>query len=291
MRMAFLIDKPVYYPNLAPMFNRILVPVDFSPNATAALAYAQRFAAAMQAKAINVVHVFTPQTASASAIYVPPMETLMQQRDEQLATFIADHPAPAGLTQNAELLLGFAADKIVEESESFDLVIMGTNGEKGLLEQLFGSVSTTVAQKCSRPVLLIPPEANFHPYQHILYASNQLSISRAVEKSFRVLNQLFAARVHFVHVNDQSAPPEPGEREALFAPLFDIPDPEFAFELHEIQADTVHAGLTRYLKEQPIDLAVMVTRERSFWERLFQHSETQQMILHPRTPLLIIQDV
>ncbi|MEM6769608.1 MAG: universal stress protein [Bacteroidota bacterium] len=271
------------------MINKILVPIDFSRGSSAALHYAEAFAVAVDAELLKVIHVFSPQTATtASSVYVPSMEDLMHERDQQLSTFLEQNPAPAGLRRTSELLLGFAADKIIAEGEHFDLIILGTDGETDLLEEVFGSVSSAVAQKANAPVLLVPNKARFKDYQHVLYASNSLSLSRNAVVKFKAFNQLFDARVHFVHVNDEAGTPEPGEREALFAPLFSNPDPEFAFELHEVNADTVQEGLSNYLNRYPIDLAVMVTKRRGFWERLFHHSETRQMVLHPETAMLIL---
>lgn len=272
------------------MINKILVPIDFSRGSAAALRYAEAFAVAVEAERVKVVHVFSPQTATANSVYVPSMEELMNERDERLTKFLAKHPAPGAVRRTSELLLGFAADKIIDEGENFDLIIMGTAGDTDLLEEVFGSVSSAVAQRSEAPVLLVPNRATFKDYSHILYASNSLSLSRNAVIKFKAFNQLFDARVHFVHVNEEGEAPGPGEREALFAPLFSNPDPEFAFELHEVAAESVREGLTEYLDQHPIDLAVMVTKRRGFWQRLFSQSETRQMVLHPETVILILHE-
>jgi len=270
------------------MINKILVPIDFSRGSAAALRYAEAFAVAVDAELVKVIHVFSPQTAAANSVYVPPMEELMNERDERLHQFLKQHPAPPSIRRTCELLLGFAAEKIIDEGENFDLIIMGTAGETDLLEEVFGSVSSAVAQKSNAPVLLVPTRATFKDYEHILYASNDLSLSRNAVVKFKAFNQLFEARVHVVHINDEAGETAPGEREALFAPLFSNPDPEFAFELHEVPAASVQEGLTSYLEAHSIDLAVMVTKRRGFWARLFQHSNTRQMVLHPETAILVL---
>lgn len=272
---------------MIPMIKRILVPVDFSAGAAAALRYAEAFASFTRAVEVKVVHVFTPEIAAADALVVPAMGELMDLRDEQFTAFLAATPAPEGVNRQSELLLGFPADKIVEESEGFDLVIMGASGETDLIEEVFGTVSSAVSQKAGCPVLLVPNQAVFTEYENILYASNSLSLSRRAVLQFRDFNELFHARVHFVHINDEEGAHE-GKRESLFAPLFNNPDPEFAFEIQEVTADSVQEGLIDYLKVKPIGLAVMVTKHRGFWERLFHNSETRQMVLSPKTPLLVL---
>jgi nucleotide-binding universal stress UspA family protein len=269
------------------MIKRILVPIDFSGGSAAALRYAEEFAATVGAVNVKVIHVFTPQTATGDAVVIPPMGELMDQRDTAMEKFLAGIPSPEGIKRTSELLLGFAADKIIKESEDFDFIIMGATGETDLLEEVFGSVSSAVASRAECPVLLVPGKAKFRPFDHILYASNSLSLSRRAVLEFMDFNDLFDARVHFVHVNDEEGT-HAGQRERLFAPLFNNPEPEFAFEIKEVTAETVQDGLVEYLRTHKIELAVMVTKQRGFWSTLFHRSEVRQMVLHPETPMLIL---
>lgn len=268
------------------MIKKILVPVDFSNGSAAALRYAEAFAAFTGAIEVKVIHVFTPQVATGDALIVAPMGELMDLRDEELTRFLTDITPPPAVNRTSELLLGFAADKILQQSELFDLIIMGATGQSDLLEEVFGSVSSSVSEKAACPVMLVPTAAVFREYEHVLYASNSLSLSRRAVLQFRDFNQLFHARVHFVHINDEEGA-HPGRRESLFAPLFNNPEPEFAFEIEEVTADSVQEGIVNYLKAKPIELAVMVTKRRGFWGRLFHFENLPQTVLHPETPLLI----
>jgi nucleotide-binding universal stress UspA family protein len=269
------------------MIKKILVPVDFSTGSDAALRYAENFAAFTLATEVKVIHVFTPQVASGDAIVVPPMGELMDLRDETFGKFLEKIPPTEGIIRKSEMLLGFTADKIIEHSKDFDLVIMGCTGHGDLLEQVFGSIASEVSQNAGCPVLLVPNKARFKEYSNILYASNNLSLSRRAVLQFRDFNELFHARVHFVHINDEEGQHE-GKRESLFAPLFNNPDPEFAFEIKEVTADSVQEGLVEYLQSKPLELAVMVTKQRGFWANLFHSSNTKQMVMHPETPVLVL---
>ena len=268
------------------MIQRILVPIDFSKGSAAALRYGEALAQSVGAHEVRVIHVFTPQTATGDPSLVTPVGELMDAREAALKTFLQDHPAAETIRRRSELVLGFPADKIVEESKRTDLVVLGATGATDVLEDVFGSIATEVAQQSSCPVLLVPAGAQFADYRHILYASNSLSLSRDAVLKLMNFNDLFRARIHFVHVNDDDSENR-REREKLFAPLFNNPDPEFAFEIKEVTAGTVREGLVDYLKQNPIQLAVMVTQQRGFWQRLFHHSDTKQMVLHPEAPVLV----
>ena len=265
----------------------MLVPVDFSKGSAAALRYAEAMATSLGVREVRVIHVFTPQIATGdTAALSTPVGELMDAREAALKDFLVQHPAADTVRRRSELVLGFPADKIVEESASTDLIVLGATGSADVLEEVFGNIASTVAQRSNCPVLLVPKGATFSEYRHLLYASSSLSLSRRAVLKLMDFNELFRARIHFVHVNEDDSEHR-REREKLFAPLFNNPDPEFAFEIVEVTADTVQQGLVNYLQQNPVQLAVMVTQQRGFWERLFHRSEVKQMVLHPAVPVLV----
>ncbi|WP_157976012.1 universal stress protein [Lewinella sp. IMCC34191] len=269
------------------MIHKVLVSIDFSKGSAAALRYAEAFSASVGIREIQVIHIFTPQTVAAGeAMSAVPVGELMDAREEALAEFLRTHPPHPDVRRRSELMLGFPADKITEESKRYDLVILGATGDSDVLESVFGSIASEVAQKSHCPVLLVPYGAHFDEYRHILYASSSLSLSRKAVLKLMDFNDLFRARIHFVHVNKEDGDNR-REREKLFAPLFNNPDPEFAFEIVEVNANSVRKGLVDYLQANAVQLAVMVTEHRGFWEGLFHSSATKQMVLHPEVPVLV----
>ena len=101
------------------MISQILVPVDFSPGSAAALRYAEAFAAFVGAELVKAIHIFTPQTAGADAITALPVGELMDEADTSMQRFLAGVEPRPGVNRRSELLLGFAADKIVREGRKF----------------------------------------------------------------------------------------------------------------------------------------------------------------------------
>ncbi len=269
------------------MINKVLIAVDFSKGSAAALRYAEAFCAVLGISEVEVIHVFTPLTAGAGEASASiPVGELMDAREDALAEFLKTQPAHPSVKRKSELLLGFPGDKITEESKRFDLVVMGATGDSDAFESLFGNIASEVSQRAHCAVLLVPKDAIFEKYRHILYASSSLSLSRKAVLKLMDFNDLFRARIHFVHVNKDEGENR-REREKLFAPLFNNPDPEFAFEIVEVTADSVQKGLVEYLKNNPVKLAVMVTEPRGFWDNLFHKSATKQMLLHPQVPVMI----
>ena len=266
------------------MISKILVPTDYSPVSAQALEYAHAFAQKTGVARIDVLHVFTPEM-SAEPVVAPAFDALLEQHQESIKAFAERVPAVEGITVHDEIKIGFAADELVEASKEYDLVVMGTTGESGVFERIFGKVASAVAQRAFCPVLLIPENLRFRKFKQIMYAGNDFSLSRRAMEAFFDFNDLFHARTHFVHVeaDDQKI-----SREELFGALFDSSDLNFAFDVGQVKAETVVDGLQEYAEKHRVDLAVMVTQHRGFWESFFHTSQTRQMVMAADLPLLIL---
>jgi nucleotide-binding universal stress UspA family protein len=125
--------------------KRILVAVDGSDGANAALAEAISLADALDASLTSVADVLTEQFASARAAV-----------HEALAQAEA-----AGVDADYEILEGDPAEQIVRIAtlRDVDLVVVGSRGLGGFAGALLGSVSRAVAQHADRPVLVVKQPA------------------------------------------------------------------------------------------------------------------------------------
>lgn len=276
--------------------KKILVPTDFSATARCALAYAQQLAATMmdEEPSIDVVHLYLPATAAEYPNIVPPIAEFLETREKMLAEFIEETrknckgSTEAGIALKANLLIGFPADEIVRLSPNYDLIVMGTTGESDLLDNMFGSVSSHVARKSKCPVILVPKGVEFKPLEQVLYASNYESADANVIHALADFNQHFKAKLHFVHVrNEKETVPFQKTREEIFGELFAQGEPEYAFEIEEIDGEDVTESINAFAVDKSIDLVVMVARKRSFWDGFFHRSQTRRMALNTKLPLMV----
>ena len=272
--------------------KKFLVPTDFSETSRNALLYAIELAAELEAKSIDVVHVFLPETAG-EADFIPPVAQLMESRKEMLQTFVREslkEKEPPCCPINHEVLVGFPGDELTQASEEFDLIVMGTTGQSGILEKIFGSVSSSVSQRAYCPVLLVPHNARFQPVHHIVYASNYESADKEMVDKLAEFNKPFKGHVHFVHVRkDESSPSEFAKaKEDIFQKLFKEGEPDFAFDIAEVINEDVAEGLSAYADEKKADIAIMVTRHRSIWQSMLHRSQTKRMALATHIPLMVL---
>ena len=66
-----------------------------------------------------------------------------------------------GVEAEGRVVVGYAAEEILKTAvkENSDLIVMGTQGRKGIDRILFGSVAEKVVKRSSVPVLTIRPHA------------------------------------------------------------------------------------------------------------------------------------
>ena len=273
------------------MMNNILVPVDFSETAANAVRYACQFAARLGRPTIKVVYVFMPQVDSEYPNFIPPMTEFSILRHQMLDEFIAgiESTTPAAsVSIEKEVWVGFPADEIIKRSGEQNLIIMGTTGEGGLLNKVFGSVSSAVAQRADCPVILVPSDAEFKPIHHILYASHYEAADQRMVAQLLEFNRTFQAQVHFVHIKGADSDRFERDKEQIFTTLFAEGEPPFAFEIAELEADSVSEALNEYATQHHTELVVLVTRKRNVWEQLFHKSQTRNMARISSKPVMVL---
>lgn len=271
--------------------KKILVPTDFSETAKRAFYYAAQFAARTGGATIKVVHAFMPEVASEYHV-LPPIDEYLKAREEQMTDFMQEvlsnlNGITDSLDYESDILVGFAADEISAMSNEYDLIVMGSTGQGGIIGKLFGSVSSGVTQRAHCPVLLVPKDVDFKNIDHILYACSCDEIEDDVIDDLKAFNAAFNANIHFIHVQSDKEEDFDKTKAEIFEELFDDGNPTFSFEFSEIKGGNVSDSLTDYAEGNNIDLIVMVTRHRNMWEQLFHRSETKRMALGSHYPLLV----
>lgn len=159
---------------MLPLYNKILVATDLTPNAEFAFKHAVMLARHNDAK-IYLLYVL-PQVDSSMRGYVSSIlgesqleelekdnmgkaRTAMKQELDSFAKKeLANFPEDLAHFAGTEVSIGHPVIKILETADRLDvdLIVMGTHG-KGPLEYAFlGSVAEKVLKKSTRPVFVVP---------------------------------------------------------------------------------------------------------------------------------------
>ncbi len=139
------------------LFNKILCPIDFSPNSIAALEVARQLA--VQSKGtVTLLHALLPPVEVGQPIVLEPMAGGVEvaQRLKALAADKLSDKIPSEI----DVVVGNAASEIIEGAARHhcDSVVMATHGRTGLKHLILGSVAERVVRESAVPVLTVRPK-------------------------------------------------------------------------------------------------------------------------------------
>lgn len=143
-------------------FDRVLVPVDFSPSSARAVDYALELAAVFGSE-IHLLHCYMTNPGSLSP-YAPglPSEVVGSIREAAASQLseAAQRVKAAGITVHEHLSEEYPSQAISQNAEALgvDLIVMGTKGTSGLEHVLLGSVAERTLRIARCPVLTVGEE-------------------------------------------------------------------------------------------------------------------------------------
>lgn len=280
--------------------KQILVPTDFSESADNAIDFAIQSSKILPAK-VTLLHSYEVN----SSLYTDYMgvnkeftSSLLNDADKNLAEL----SERISETQNvkADTLLSIeslqeAIAKTVKD-KGIDLIVMGTLGASGLREKIWGSTTAAVITNTKIPVMAIPIEYHWQKPKKILFTTNRF------EKESGILNYLFElAGMYMARVQVAVFTDEDDDKAATFIENKSKIAEYESFLKENYQEETLTSAhlygeqfedtLQNFIKENEIDMLVMVTYQNKFWNRIFNPSKTRRMSYQTKIPLLAIPAV
>ena len=163
-----MIEEPSTTPQAEnPPGQPILVAVDFSDDARAAVLLACQFADCMASRLmmLHVVHDPASQPGFYRTEKQDQMQTMQEVASSMMAGFLSemikDHPGLDVLKSAKSLLVdGLPPGRIVEIADLHNarLIVIGSRGMTGLPHLMLGSVAERVVELSSRPVVVVKAE-------------------------------------------------------------------------------------------------------------------------------------
>lgn len=141
--------------------NKIILPVDFSELSAAALPWARRMSAMLDAE-VHCVYVvehphFYGSLDMTTPVSIPTAEEVAESVEGQLKTFVEENLAGLQPAAIGKVLIGKPSDTIVKYANDCDaaLIVMTTHGYGGMKHVVLGSTTEAVLRHAECPVLSI----------------------------------------------------------------------------------------------------------------------------------------
>ncbi|NND05594.1 MAG: universal stress protein [Saprospiraceae bacterium] len=269
--------------------KKIVVPTDFSDSAQTATTFAVNLAFHLKVD-VELVHILNPATDLNTGYMIDPgiekvrrdqLEDATRAVKEKLSGELADE-----IVIMSSFHLGFPIEEIVNISKGQDaLIVVGATGESGVMDRVFGSIPVHLARRAYSPVLIVPNNVKFDGFSEIAYASAEPALDRKVAAMLFRFVDVFDARLHAVHIGKEDNYPIWHIDEAVPG----VAAPPTVLKKNIDRVDVISA-LNQYCSEEQIDLLIMSTRHRKFWDSIIHTSMTREMALEPHLPLLVFHE-
>lgn len=271
--------------------KRILVPTDFSDTADRARDYAINLAELLNAEIflLNTYHI--PHSGATVVVDVNDLarETSEAEMQKQLEYIELNYPE---MDVRSKSVAGLAVDiiKHVVKTEDIDLIVMGTQGTSGVVENFLGSNASATIGSVDVPIITVPGDTVVNFPSKIIVA-NDLTES-GEETVFNVLKQIAGntnASLDFLFIVDDEEKANT-KIERLKAANFDEAfDPNY-HPFHFRNSDNAEDGILEYIEGKDFDLLVVVCHQRNFWERIWKRSISKSLVKHAQIPILVLTD-
>lgn len=270
----------------------ILVPTDFSKNSLIAIRYGIELAHQIQAD-IHILHAYRPFSSNFQS-------PLANQADEQRA-FTETQSKLAQFMQKLEsfpsinVTSSIEKENLVQAINSFisknncTLVIMGAHGASETRRELLGNNTYDVAKEVSRPLLIVPEHTNSFKLKNVVFFSNYAAGDIKSLQSFNSLFHKVNPTHHLVHIHEGKEKPNQNQAQRIIDWKSSL-EKETAVTnirteiLHETRSvEVVNMTLDRL----EADMTLITLIERGFFKKLIHKSLARDIVLNPKTPVLI----
>lgn len=277
--------------------RRILVPTDFSGNATKAVDYAVAMAGKAGAEIIllNAFAAVDNTLSPVRGLLEEYNNCIVADAKEKLKTLKENIEKKSVIQVRTKFINGGIRDSILKcaGDENANLIVMGTRGASGINRMLWGSTTASVIGTSNIPVLAIPQKAEWRGIKNILFATRHFAADDHTFIPILELAEREAAVVHvavFTDTDDKDLVNYLEDARLLMAYQETLPSKfkYVKFKTEHLEGKDFDNTIKKYIKEHAIDMLVMTTHKRGFWERIFNRSMTRSMAYQTKIPLLAI---
>lgn len=193
------------------------------------------------------------------------------------------------------VLEGVPEDAIIEYAKANPpyLVIMGTRSYAKKQEQMIGSVSAEVLDKCLFSVLTIPQPVKVNIEASDIKIHFFTNLEQQDLLALDTMSRIFkgiSAKVTLVHLPAKRRPFERSNRESLRNVMEFCKNNfhDFEFDTISIDAECAVKQFRELVKENPADIIVIPNKRQNAFARLFNPGLAHKMILNADIPMLAI---
>ncbi len=288
----------------------ILIPIDFSKYSMKACEFGFKLAQDMNANIVLLHVYFTPVYAASlpngdifnyqkqgfnreASIIHKQVEDKSQNLANELDELIDSGKLPA-INYIVKLREGIPEEEIVRYARRHDinLIIMGTRGSSQKKEDLIGSVTAEVMDRCDTTVLAIPENKEYKPFDQV---KNIAFLTNLDPRDIIALDDLLhreikisRCKLSLVRVTDEHNRWDEIELGGIKEYLTNKYK-ELTVEFEIVRSDhDFGEAMQEFVDRKNIELITLTSYRRNLFARLFNPSMARKMVFQTDVPMLVI---
>jgi len=277
----------------------ILIPTDFSANATHAAEYGYYLARQLKANVILCNAFVIPVEMPQANLVAWPMyeydaiiescENDIKKLKEHLEKNNTESFVPPLKCINEPGALQDVVTELVNR-EKADLIVMGAHGASGLSGFILGNHSRRMIDYTTRPLLIVPDDVKPLPVKKIAFASDFKNVADDLGHIYNLISiaKQLNAEILLTYVFDEKQHSK-GFEKYLDEMLVELSNkanyPKIYYRL--IKSRSVETGLDWLCDHGQVDMLAMVHRPHNFLDKILKGSHTQKMANRISLPLLV----
>lgn len=268
--------------------KRILLTTDFSVVSEKAMRYMFNLLGDHASEFTFLYAYYSFPSDSSSEVSFSSFETIYSRSKARMQQFIAtaEHLDTNNIHTFKSLLFPASpagAMSFLSYQRDFDLVVTGTKSKRE--DIFFGNIATDIVRYVPTNTVIVPEKIDLKPIRNVVMA-----IDERVSFLFQELTELKAIlqknRATLTLLNITSGKEKDKEPCSTYDYHRFFKDIEVVD--YPIYAKNFEDGITKYLSFHEADMLVIITRQPSFFEGLFNRSITTKLALNPLVPLMSI---
>lgn len=272
------------------MSYKILLPTDFSEDATNAIHYAINLFKGREAEFI-LLNCYS--TNDDEVEYASGPATTAEESQQNLNNLAHE----LGLSADAShkfislSLAGNVEANIAREVEdrSIDLIVMGSRGANKERKRAFGSNARDVMENLdTAPVLTVPGKHVFNGVDQIVFPTDyETNFTSGLLAPIDVISSLHKSQIIALHMGKVSglSKREEENRKQLKEQFSDD-----RVRYKWLPEKGLQQGIKAYVDEHHSDLIAFVRKDHSFFGKLFSHPLVEDMLKHSDLPILVLHE-
>ena len=278
--------------------KRILLPTDFSENASNAISYAVQLFAEEEC-IFYLLNTYTPVASNAgmmvnsySALQLEEITRAGSERGLDLIEekLLKEYSNPKHTFKKLTAFNLLVSEIVARVKENkIDLIVMGTQGATGAKEIFLGTHTMFTIKKVKCPVIAVPSGFKYESPKEILFATDYrfytsnkyLSLLKdlctACESKLNILNAYFRV------------PLDQGQKKAK--DYLDDFFKEISHLFHIAEGSDIPTAVKKFQETRKINLLVMIHNKHGFFENLLFKPVINEMVYHTNVPFLVIPSI